>query len=77
MKKNNLFMKPGKDNKKDRRNFVRFWVRYMKKVPDKEWSRQQAFLINSQLQSAKDFYNSLKQDDERRNILLRSLKSNY
>ena len=74
MKKNNLFMKPGKNNMEDRRNFVKFWVRYMKSVSDEDWSRGQAILIDSQLQSARDFYNSLEKDDERRNILLKFLR---
>ncbi len=42
-----LFMKPGKTNKEDRINFVKYWVKYMKTHSDKEWSRQQNILINS------------------------------
>lgn len=60
MKKDNLFMKPGKTNKEDRKNFVKFWVRYIKSHSDEEWSREQAILINSQLQSARDFYKNNK-----------------
>lgn len=42
-----IFMKPGKTNKEDRINFVKFWVKYMRAHSDKEWSKQQNFLINS------------------------------
>ena len=43
------FLKPGKDNKEERLNFIKFWVDYIKKHSDKEWSEQQSFLINSQI----------------------------
>ncbi len=43
------FMKPGKDNKEDRLNFVKFWAEYVRTHSDKEWSEQQNVLINSQL----------------------------
>jgi hypothetical protein len=49
-----MFMKPGKDNKEDRINFVKFWVEYIKSHSDEEWSRQQNKLINSQLKSARE-----------------------
>ena len=42
-----VFLKPGKDNKEERINFVKFWVQYIKSHSDKEWSKQQNFLINS------------------------------
>ncbi len=48
--KNNL--KPGKDNKEERMNFVRFWAEYVRTHDDKDWSEQQNLLINSQLESA-------------------------
>lgn len=48
--KNNL--KPGKDNKEERMNFVRFWAEYVRTHDDEDWSRQQNVLINSQLESA-------------------------
>jgi hypothetical protein len=48
---NRIFMKPGKTNDEDRKNFVRFWVKYMKSVSDEEWSRQQNVVINSQIQA--------------------------
>ena len=46
-KKKKIFMKPGKNNKEDRINFIKYWVKYIKSHTDKEWSRQQNVLINS------------------------------
>lgn len=40
-------MKPGKTNKEDRLNFVKYWTDYIKEHSDKEWSAQQNNLINS------------------------------
>lgn len=55
----NIFMKPGKTNKEDRENFIKFWVEFMKNVSDREWSMQQSKFIDSQFQSAGYFYKSL------------------
>ncbi|MBU3906898.1 MAG: hypothetical protein KKA64_01475 [Nanoarchaeota archaeon] len=44
-----VFMKPGKNNKEDRINFVKFWAKYVRTHEDEEWSRQQNMLINSQI----------------------------
>ncbi|MGC9310038.1 MAG: hypothetical protein ACP5D2_05075 [Candidatus Nanoarchaeia archaeon] len=52
MKKIKQDLKPGKTNKEERLNFIRYWADYVKYADDKEWSRQQNKLINSQLQSA-------------------------
>ena len=52
IKGKDIFMKPGKTNQEDRENFIKFWVEYMKSMPDKEWSKQQNVIINSQLQGA-------------------------
>lgn len=41
--------KEKKENFKERLNFIKFWVDYIKKHSDKEWSEQQSFLINSQI----------------------------
>lgn len=46
-------LKPGKDNKEDRLNFVDYWADYVRSHSDSDWSRQQAVLINSQLRSAR------------------------
>ena len=37
-----------KRNKEERRKFVKFWANYIKEHPDKEWSRQQNVIIDSQ-----------------------------
>ncbi len=34
-------------NFKDRLDFIDYWVNYIKTHSDKEWSKQQNFLINS------------------------------
>lgn len=47
--KKRLFMKPGKDNREDRINFVKYWADYIKTHSDREWSRQQNELINGQI----------------------------
>ncbi|MFH1182463.1 MAG: hypothetical protein V1702_05885 [Candidatus Woesearchaeota archaeon] len=46
-------LKPGRDNKEERMNFVKYWAEYVRTHPDEEWSRQQNILINSAMQSAK------------------------
>lgn len=46
-------MKPGKNNKQDRLNFVRYWADYVRNNPDKVWSKQQNILINSAMQNAR------------------------
>lgn len=43
------FMKPGKDNKEDRTNFIKFWANYIKENSDLDWSKQQNIVINSQM----------------------------
>ncbi len=48
-KEEKVFMKPGKTNKEDRLNFVKFWANYIKTHDDKEWSRQQNVIIDSQM----------------------------
>uniref|UniRef100_A0A7C3WJ28 Uncharacterized protein n=1 Tax=Thermofilum pendens TaxID=2269 RepID=A0A7C3WJ28_THEPE len=40
---------------KERLEFVRFYARWVKSVPNEVWSRQQAVLIESFLESAKNF----------------------
>ena len=67
-------MKPGKTNKEDRENFIKFWVEFMKNVSDKEWSAQQVKFIDSQIQSARHFYKSLENTEEGRKILLRIIE---
>ena len=48
------YLKPGKDNKEERMNFVKYWANYVRTHSDKEWSRQQNVLINSVMQNAKN-----------------------
>ena len=43
------FMKPGRTNKEDRINFVKFWVKYIRAHSDKDWSSQQNIVIDSQI----------------------------
>jgi len=35
-------------NRQERLRFVRFWAKYVREHPDKEWSKQQKDLIDSQ-----------------------------
>ena len=49
MKKKRIFLKPGKSNKEERLNFVEFWVDYIKTHSDREWSKQQNVIIDSQI----------------------------
>ncbi len=42
-----------KKEREERLDFVRFWAAYIKKTPNKVWSKQQALLINSQLRGAR------------------------
>lgn len=37
----------------ERMKFVEKWANYVKESPDREWSRQQAILINSQIRNAR------------------------
>lgn len=50
--KRGVLMKPGKDNREDRLNFIEFWANYIRTYSDEEWSRQQKFLIDSQIKDA-------------------------
>jgi len=51
MAKKREFLKPGKTNKEDRMNFVKFWANYVKTHSDEDWSEQQNVLIDSQVTS--------------------------
>ena len=42
------YLKPGRNNKEERINFIKYWVNYIKTHTDQEWSQQQNILINSQ-----------------------------
>ena len=47
-------LKPGKNNKEDRMNFVKYWANFVKNNHDKIWSKQQNILINSQINNARE-----------------------
>ena len=49
-----------KKNEEERLAFIDAWVRYIKTHSDKEWSRQQNTLINSQLESAAGLWKGMK-----------------
>lgn len=42
-------------NFRERLRFVSYWVNYIKNHPDKEWSKQQNIVIDSQLKSLEKF----------------------
>lgn len=44
---------PGKTNKEDRLNFVKYWANYVRTHSDKEWSKQQNILIDSMIENAR------------------------
>ena len=46
-------------NRQERLKFVEFWANYVKTHPDRKWSKQQAVIINSQIQNARWFYKKL------------------
>ncbi|HZX44285.1 MAG TPA: hypothetical protein VFF28_01240 [Candidatus Nanoarchaeia archaeon] len=46
-------LKSSKDNNKSRMEFVKYWAEYVRTHSDREWSKQQNVLINSQIQSAR------------------------
>ncbi|HJZ18694.1 MAG TPA: hypothetical protein VJ208_01155 [Candidatus Nanoarchaeia archaeon] len=63
-----------KENFKERIWFIKYWANFIKTHPDKEWSKGQAILIDSQFQSARYFYKSLENNSEGRKILKQILK---
>ena len=54
-------LKPGKTNKENRMNFVEYWAEYVRTHSDKEWSKQQKVLTDSQMQNAKHYPLSAKE----------------
>jgi hypothetical protein len=55
----------------DRKEFIRFWANYVKTHKDKEWSKQQKKLIDSQIKSAREF---LRKNPKIAEILLRKFR---
>mgnify|MGYP001568329465 FL=1 len=47
-------LKPGRDNWEERMNFVVYWANYVKNHSDREWSRQQNVIIDSQIKNARN-----------------------
>lgn len=45
----NELKKEREKNFQERLKFVRFWARYIKEHSDKDWSKQQNIIINSQI----------------------------
>ena len=54
-------LKPRKNEKEERLNFVEYWADYVRTHDDETWSRQQNILLNSQLHSAKNLKLSAKE----------------
>ena len=52
-------LKPGKDNKEERMNFVEYWAEYVRENADELWSKEQNIVINSQFKSSRDFVKRL------------------
>ena len=61
-------------NFRERIWFIKYWADYIKTHPDKEWSKGQAVLIDSQMMSSRHFYKSLEKTEEGRKILSRLMK---
>ena len=55
----------------DRKKFIKIWANYVRMHKDKEWSKQQKKLIDSQIKSAREF---LKKNPKIAEILLRKFK---
>ena len=56
------FLKPGKTNKEDRENFVKYWAAYVRTHANEDWSRQQNILIDAQLKREKFKYGVIPRD---------------
>ncbi len=61
-------------NFKDRIWYVKYWVEFMKKNSDEDWSEGQKELIDSQFQKADEFYKKLEKTEKGREILKRLKK---
>ncbi len=56
-------------NFRDRVWFIKYWADYIRNNEDKKWSLGQAMLIDSQIQSSRSFYESLKKTKDGRKKL--------
>lgn len=64
-------MKPGKTNKEDRINFIKFWAGYIKTHPDEDWSKQQNIVIDSQIESSNSIVWTKKQFETLRKLKIK------
>ncbi len=48
-------LKPDKDNRQERMNFVEYWAEFVRSNQDEVWSKQQKLLIDSQIKNAQSF----------------------
>ena len=48
-------LKPGKNNKEERMNFVKYWAKFVRTNSDQEWGKQHTKFINSVMQNAKSY----------------------
>ena len=51
-------------NFKERIWFIKYWANYIKTHSDEEWSKGQAVLIDSQFQSAREYYKNKEKKKE-------------
>ena len=58
-------------NFEDRIRFIKFWVMQMKKMPVREWSKQQAEFIDAVFEKANGFYKQMGESEEGRETLKR------
>lgn len=46
--------KKRKRNREQRREFIKYWANYIKNHEDKEWSKQQNVIIDSQISKSEE-----------------------
>ena len=61
-------------NFRDRIDFIKYWVNFIKTHSDSEWSEGQAVLINGQFDTAEKFYKNLNKTEKGREIFERLKK---
>ena len=54
-------LKHSTSDREERMNFIEYWADYVGTQPDKEWSRQQNLIVNSQVKNARFFKLSAKE----------------
>ena len=58
-------------NNEERKKFIELWANYIKTHTDKEWSKQQNIIINSQIQNVRAIKFSDKQFERLRKLKIR------